>query len=54
MISTFIAMIRDNLDHLKMVFKHMKVINLKLNLGKCYFEEKEIIFLGHVVNQQGL
>jgi hypothetical protein len=31
----------------------LKVINLKLNLGKCYFREKEIIFLGHVVNQQG-
>jgi hypothetical protein len=36
-----------------MVFKRVKVINLKLNLGKCYFEEKEINFLGHVINQQG-
>jgi hypothetical protein len=43
----------DHLDHLRLVFQRLRFVNLKLNLGKCYFGAKEIIFLGHVVNWQG-
>jgi hypothetical protein len=28
-------------------------VNLKLNLGKCYFGAQQIVFLGHVVIRQG-
>jgi hypothetical protein len=41
---------KDHLNHLKMVFDRLKLVNLKLNLGKCCFRTKEITFLGHVVN----
>jgi hypothetical protein len=43
---------KDHLNNLKMVFDKLKSINLKLNLGKCCFQTKDITFLGHVVNQQ--
>jgi hypothetical protein len=36
-----------------LVFEKLKVVNLKFNLGKCCFGEKEITFWGHVVDQQG-
>ncbi len=44
----------DHLDHLKLVFEKLKFVNLKLNPGKCCFGVREIAFLNHVVNQQGL
>jgi hypothetical protein len=44
---------RDHLNHLKMVFYKLRSVNLKMNLGKCYFGAKEITFLRHVVDQQG-
>ncbi len=31
----------------------LKSVNLKLNPRKCCFGAQEIVFLGHVVNEQG-
>jgi len=41
---------KDHLNHLRMFFDRLKLVNLKLNPGKCCFKAKEITFLGHVVN----
>ncbi len=41
---------RDHLNHLRMVFDRLKLVNLKLNLGKRCFGTIETISLGHVVN----
>lgn len=43
----------DHLDHLILIFERLRFVNLKLNLGKCYFRAMEIIFLDHVDNWQG-
>jgi hypothetical protein len=45
---------KDHLNHLKVVFDKLRSVNLKLNSRKCCFGAKEIIFLGHVIDQQGL
>jgi hypothetical protein len=41
---------RDHLNHLRMVFDKLKLVNLKLNPEKCCFGAKEITFMGHVIN----
>jgi hypothetical protein len=43
----------DYLDHLKLVFERLKVVNLKFNLGKCCFGAREITFMRHMVDQHG-
>ncbi len=43
----------DYLDHLKLVFERLKVVNLKLNLRKCCFGAREIFFMRHMVDQHG-
>ncbi len=42
-----------HLEHLKLVFKRLRSIKLKLNLEKCSFGVREIAFLRRVVNEQG-
>jgi len=42
-----------HLTHLKVVFTQLQKVNLRLNLGKCSFGAQRIVFLGHVVTQQG-
>jgi hypothetical protein len=41
---------RDHLNHLRMVFDKLKLVNLKLNPEKYCFGAKEITFMGHVIN----
>jgi hypothetical protein len=43
----------EYLDHLKLMFERLKVVNLKFNLGKCCFGEREITFMRHMVDQHG-
>ena len=45
---------QEHLANLKEVFKRLKEAGLKLNLNKCNFFQKEIKFLGHVINKKGL
>jgi hypothetical protein len=42
----------EHLEHLILVFKRLRSIHLKLNPGKCCFGVRNIVFLGHVVNEQ--
>jgi hypothetical protein len=43
----------EHLEHLRLVFERLRFVNLKLNPKKCCFGAQEIVFLGHVVNEQG-
>jgi hypothetical protein len=38
---------------LEAVLSKLREVNLKLNPGKCCFAAKSIVFLGHVVNNEG-
>jgi hypothetical protein len=43
----------EHLQHLDVVFFKLREVNLKLNLNKCCFATKSIMFLGHVVSNEG-
>jgi len=43
----------EHSGHLKLVYEKLRFVKLKLNLGKYYYGVWEIVFLGHVVNEQG-
>jgi hypothetical protein len=43
----------EHLQHLDMVLCKLMGVNLKLNPNKCCFAAKSIIFLGHVVSEDG-
>ena len=48
--------LKEHFEHLKMVFKALAKVNLKLNPDKCTFCAKKIKLLGHVIsnNQVGM
>ncbi len=41
----------DHFNHIRMVLKHLRDVNLKFNPNKCVFFAKNIKFLGHVVGK---
>lgn len=44
----------DHVANLSQVVKRISDANLKLNLEKCILFQKEVKFLGHVVNESGV
>ena len=44
----------DQLKNLEIVFKRLSDANLKLNPKKCVLFQKEVTFLGHVINKNGV
>jgi hypothetical protein len=44
---------RDHLQHIWMVFHHLREVHIKLNPIKRCFGVQNIIFIGHVVNIEG-
>ena len=44
----------EHLQHLQQVFDCLEKANLKINPEKCHFCNKEIQFLGHVINEKGV
>ena len=53
-IIVFSRTFEDHLHHLRQVFDRLRTANLKLKPSKCFFAKREIRYLGHVVNQQGI
>lgn len=47
-------MIVDQVANLSKVFERINSANLKLNPKKCILFQKEVKFLGHVVNEDGV
>ena len=43
-----------HLDRLGAVFQRLHTYNLKLKASKCEFFKKEVIYLGHVVSEEGI
>lgn len=44
----------DELEHLKEVLEKLKAAGLKLNPKKCHLFQRQVHYLGHVVNAQGV
>ena len=44
----------DALLNLRKVFQRFQEANLKLKASKCHLFQKEVVFLGHVVSEEGL
>ena len=41
----------DHVEHLKMVLQRLREHQLYAKLGKCEFWIHEVLFLGHIINQ---
>ena len=44
----------EQMDRLEEVFERLKKANLTLKSSKCHFFQKQVEFLGHIVDQQGI
>jgi hypothetical protein len=44
----------ENVDHLKMVLQRLREHQLYEKLSKCEFWIDEVLFLGHIINRDGL
>ena len=53
-ILVFSDTLKDLLNHLRLVLKRLREINLKLKPTKCRFARKEVEYLGHVLTPDGL
>lgn len=45
---------KEHLDNLRQVFTRLEQANLKMNPKKCILLQKEVSFLGHIVNENGI
>ena len=43
----------EHLEHLRIIFKHLRESGIKLKPGKCKMFRKQVQFLGRVVSEQG-
>lgn len=50
----FSATFKEHLSHLNEVFSRMRQAGLKLSPGKCYFAQKKLHYLGHVISKEGI
>jgi deoxyuridine 5'-triphosphate nucleotidohydrolase len=53
-INIFSETFEEHLEHLRLVFQRIREAGLKLNKAKCNFVRKELLFLGHVINKDGI
>lgn len=44
----------QHLNNLEELFKRLKNANLKINPKKCKLLQKEVAYLGHVINEEGI
>ena len=45
---------QEHLKNLELVFSRLSNANLKMNPKKCNFLQKQVAYLGHVINEQGI
>ena len=45
---------KENLQHLEVVFKHLKKANLKIKLSKCQFVKRHLHYLGQLISEHGI
>ena len=46
--------IDQHLKHLEMVLTRLQEAGLKVNISKCYLRQRELKYLGYVINRQGI
>jgi hypothetical protein len=44
----------EHVNHLKMVLQRLREHQLYAKLSKCEFWINEVLFLGHIINKEGL
>ncbi|KAL7289042.1 hypothetical protein TKK_0016996 [Trichogramma kaykai] len=44
---------QEHEKHLELVFERLQKYNLRLNIDKCVFSQKQVVFLSHTVSAQG-
>jgi transposase InsO family protein len=50
----FSETIEEHVRRMRLVFDRVREANFKLNIAKCTFAVPEIVYLGHVVNKNGI
>src|SRR5271155_2956486 len=53
-INIFSTTFEEHLEHLKEILERFRQANLKLNMEKCHFCQKELIFLRHTISAEGI
>lgn len=50
----FSSTVQQHMERLEVVFQRLQQQNLKVKLSKCHFFQKQVLYLGHVVSEQGV
>lgn len=50
----FSKSLSEHLDHIRIIFKKFREVNLKIQLDKSEFLSKEVAFLGHLITPEGI
>ena len=53
-IFVFGTRLQEHMDNLKVIFEKLKEHNLKIQLDKSEFLMKEIVYLGHIISEEGI
>lgn len=53
-IVTFLTSLQEHLVNLKLIVQIFRECNIKVQINKCEFRQKEVVFLGHVVSPEGV
>ena len=53
-INVFSRTFEEHIQHLQLIFQRIREAGLKLNQEKCNFIRKELLFLGHIINKDGI
>ena len=51
-VNIFSTTYKEHLEHLREILERFRQANLKLNMEKCHFCQKELAFLGHIVSKK--
>ena len=50
----FSSSFEEHLEHLEEVFSHLRKAGLELSPNKCFFAQKKLLYLGHVLSRSGI
>ena len=53
-IIVFSTILQEHLENLAKIFENLRKFNMKIQLFKSEFLQKEVAFLGHVVTPEGV
>nr|XP_041632108.1 uncharacterized protein LOC121502491 [Drosophila kikkawai] len=48
------ASLEEHMENLRRVFKRLRKANLRINQDKCSFFKRKLVYLGHVISDQGI